>query len=151
MASTITSGTLTVKITEEIILNGRDQGSINEVTISDVGKVAKGVWKVLSATNGTQIYGGAATEASLGTHKSTDIKYIRVTNLDDTNFVILHLEGNAHYSQHKLEAGKSFMLGTTVGFDNNADVDSYSAETITNITALAVGADVDIEIFVASA
>ena len=38
-----------------------------------------------------------------------------------------------------------------MGFDNNSDVDTAVAETITKIDALADTADVDIEIFVASA
>ena len=63
----------------------------------------------------------------------------------------MHLEGSSHYAQHKLEGGESYILSTPVGFDNNASIDSYSAETITAIKAKAdTGAD-KLEVYVATA
>ena len=41
MASTITAGTLKVTLTEQIILNGRDQGSKNTLSISSIKDVFK--------------------------------------------------------------------------------------------------------------
>ena len=148
MATTITSATLTVTLTESISLNGSDQGATNTLTIASVNEVSKRIITVEDAANGTEVYKGGAA-AGAGQFISANVKYIRLTNLDDTNFVVLHLEGSSHYSQHKLEAGKSFILPTPVGFDNNADIDNYSAETITTIQAKADSADVDLELFVA--
>tara|TARA_R100000808_G_C2023317_1_gene70504 strand:- start:76 stop:528 length:453 start_codon:yes stop_codon:yes gene_type:complete len=150
MATTIKNATLKVTIKEEITLNGSRQDSENILRVSDINEMQKRILTVEDATNGTVIYGGASTKGA-GQFISSNVKYIRVTNLDDTNFILLHLEGNSHYAQFKLEAGKSFMLGTPVGFDNNADIDNFSSETITNITAKADTADVDVEIVVAAA
>ena len=122
MATTITNATLTVTIKEDISLNNSQQGASNSFTIASINEVAKRIITVEDATNGTEIYKGGAA-AGAGPFISEKVKYIRITNLDNTNYVILHFEGRSHYSQHKLEAGKSFILGTTVGFDNNSDVD----------------------------
>jgi len=149
MASTVNPSTLTVSLSESITLNGQDMGATNTMSIASVNEVSKRIVTAATDTNGTEIYKGAAT-AGAGQFISANVKYIRVTNLDDTNYVVLHLQGNAHYVQHKLEAGKSYVLNTPVGFDNDADMDDYSAETITTIQAKAVTAVVDLEVFVAS-
>ena len=149
MATTITNATLTVTIKEDISLNNSQQGASNSFTIASINEVAKRIITVEDATNGTEIYKGGAA-AGAGQFISEKVKYIRITNLDNTNYVILHFEGSSHYSQHKLEAGKSFILPTPVGFDNNADIDNFSSETITSIQAKATSTDIDLEVFVAS-
>ena len=149
MASTVTASTLTVSLTESINLNGQEMGATNTNTIASINEVSKRIVTAVIDTNGTEIYKGAATVGA-GQFISANVKYIRITNLDDTNYVTLHVEGNAHYAQHKLEAGKSYILNTPVGFDNNADIDNYSPETITTIQAKANTAAVDLEVFVAS-
>ena len=49
MASTITAADLKVKITEEIILNGKDQGATNELTIGSINEVSNRIITVPSA------------------------------------------------------------------------------------------------------
>ena len=141
---------LTVTITEAITLQNANRGSTFKKTITGVGEVDRRVVTVESDTNGTELFKTAAATGA-GTHIPADVKYVRITNLDSTNYIILHFEGNSHYSQHKLDAGKSFILGTPVGLDNNADIDNFSSETITTIQAKANSADVKAEIFVATA
>jgi len=41
MASTITSATLTVTLTEAINLNGKDQGSKNTLSVASINEVSK--------------------------------------------------------------------------------------------------------------
>ena len=41
MASTVTAADLKVKITEEVILNGKDQGGTTELTISSINEIYK--------------------------------------------------------------------------------------------------------------
>ena len=41
MASTVSAANLKVKITEEVILNGRDQGGTTELTIASIKDVSK--------------------------------------------------------------------------------------------------------------
>ena len=144
--------TLKVNITESITLNGSNYGAKNTLSVSGVNEVDKRVVTVLAATNGNQIYAGG-TVAGQGTFISANVKYIRITNLDSSNHVILHLEGNSKYAQHRLEAGKSYILGTPVGFSDTSDIDSFDdpGETITKIDALASGGSVKLEVYVATA
>ena len=41
MASTISAANLKVKITEEVILNGKDQGGTTELTIGSINEIYK--------------------------------------------------------------------------------------------------------------
>jgi len=140
--------TLKVNITESITLNGSNYGANNTVSISGINEVDKRVITAVTATNGTQIYGGAAA-AGQGTFIHGNVKYIRITNTDTANFVTLHVEGNSHYNQYKLEAGKTYMLGNSK-IDNNSDIDSFSGEDITKIEAKADTAAVKLEVYVAT-
>jgi len=141
--------TLKVNITEAITLNGSNYGAKNALSVTGINGVDKRLVTVLHSAK-QQIYAGGSTVAQ-GTYISANVKYIRITNLHASRFVLLHFEGNAHYSQHKLEAGKSFIIGTTVGFDNNADLDNFSSETITKIDAKADTGSVDLEMYIATA
>jgi hypothetical protein len=143
-----TSSTLSVSLSEAININGKNYGSNQRFAVTGVNNVSRRIISVPTATNGAQIYAGAAA-SSIGTHISTKVKYIRITNLDDTNSVILHIEGNSHYAQIELEPGRNFVLGKTLSLDNANDIDNYSAETITKIDAKSVGNPVDVEIFIA--
>lgn len=150
MASTVSSSTLTVTITENITLNGVEHGSKKRIKIGGVNEISKRILTV-ATTPGTQIYSGGAA-ASFGTFVTNNVKYVRITNLDDTNFIILHLEGNSHYAQLRIAPGHIFFLtDTSASFDNANAVSSYSAEDITRIDAMADTAAVDVEIIVASA
>ena len=148
---------LTVTITEAITLQNANRGSTFKKTITGVGEVDRRVVTVESDTNGTEIFKtGGTTEA--GTHIPADVKYIRITNLDSTNWMVLFFtDGSAQQAMFKVEAGKSFILSTPVGFDtdsgdgNGDDIDEFSAATITSIQAKANSADVKAEIFVATA
>ena len=103
------------------------------------------------ATGGTQIYAGGSA-AAYGTFVTADVKYVRITNLDDTNYIVLHLEGASHYAQIQIAAGHAFFLTDLSSTLDNADaIASYSANDITRIDAMADTAAVDVEIMVASA
>ena len=108
MASTLSDSTLSVILTEKLTLNGRDHGSSQKITITGVNEVSKRIL-TCATTPGTQVYAGGAA-AGLGTFVTDNVKYIRITNLDDTNFVVVHLEGNGHYTQLTLAAGNVFFL-----------------------------------------
>ena len=47
MTSTITAGTLKVTIRENITLKGKDQGSITELSISDINEISS---RIVTAT-----------------------------------------------------------------------------------------------------
>ena len=152
MASTISNAALTVTVTETLNMNGSNHGSTKQMTISGVNEVSKRIITVLASTDSTQIYAGAAA-ASIGTFITANVKYIRITNLDDTYPVILSFSnGVDHHAQFSLAAGQIFIItDTSASFDAESAIASFSGEDITKIEAMGVGGTVDIEILVASA
>ena len=53
MASTITAADLKVKITEECILNGKDQGGTTELTIASIKDVSKRIVTIAADDDAT--------------------------------------------------------------------------------------------------
>ncbi len=54
MASTISAADLKVKITEEVILNGKNQGGTTELTIGSINEVSKRI-VTTDSTNSTTV------------------------------------------------------------------------------------------------
>ena len=129
MATTINASTLTVTVTEEISLNGSAQGATNSHTISSINEISAGAIDV------------------------EDARYIRVTNLDDTNPITLAVVGAATLYQVSIEKGYSHIICTPDGCMLAEADTSPSFGTKADITSLQVnpGANsVDVEIFIAS-
>ena len=153
MATKITPATLTVTITEAISLNGQDKGSVNELTIASVVEVAQRIVEI--PTSEITILSFQAGDPGAGTFDEADVRYIRLTNLDDTNFIqiIVASENNAE-SAHKLEKGRSILISVSdEGVVDVHDADSsaltVSFDDITSVSALADTAACDLEYFVA--
>ena len=155
MASTITAATMTVKITESISLNGKDQGAINSFTIPSVATISKRIIDVPASE--VEIIAMSSSAVSSGTFIESDVKYIRITNLDDTNHVTLLFknEDNNEYAV-KLDKGQTFIYngdltgGVVDTMDAATETLSVSFGDLVNITAQADTAACDIEMFVAS-
>lgn len=162
MASTITSSTLKVTITEQISLNGSEQGSRNVLNISDIKDVFKRIVTIAADDDATVLVFKSTTAIADGALDLQNVKYIRITNLDDSNSVGLSLqldsdEDNSAANESctiLLEAGRSFMMGTP---DEGIHVDDDSATILTALTDLESiiinpGANAGtVEVFVASA
>lgn len=147
MATTITAAPLTVTVTESVTLNGVDQGGTHTLTISDVTEVDRRIINV--GTSEVDIIGFASANAQ-GAFVRTDVKYIRLTNLDDTNYITLGVSetgGDTFFV--KLEPGKSFMLGNDDIEANTAGSASSAFVEADNISAKANGSACDLEYFVA--
>ena len=150
MATTVTAASLSVAITESITLNGVDRGSTTTATIASIGEVSSRIMSITNAENGTEII-SISTAAGVGTYDKTAVKYLRITNLDDTNFIVLQFtDSSSHHWELKLEAGKTIMLGDTSSIDDQADIDNFSASAIAKVIGKANSAAVDIEIYIAS-
>ena len=150
MATTVTAATLTVTIKESISLNNVDRNSLSTATISSIGEVSNRIMSISHATNGTEII-SVSTAAGVGTYDKTAVKYLRITNLDDTNYIILQMtDSSSHHWELKLESGKSLVIGDTSSIDDQADIDNFSATAITKIIGKADTAACDIEIYIAS-
>jgi hypothetical protein len=162
MATTITPSTLTVKITESISLNGRNQGSSNTLSIDSINEVYK---RIVScpANSETTIahFHSSVADGTLSPLDIEDVKYIRVTNLDNSVNVTLSLQSDINENDSAadqsasllLEAGKSFIMGSPndgIGVsDANANLvtDLVDLESLVIFTGASI---VDVEIFVAS-
>jgi predicted transcriptional regulator len=153
MATTITAATLTVTITEEITLNGQDKGATNTLTIASITEASQRIVEI--PTSEITVLSFQATTPGAGTFNEADVRYIRLTNKDDTNFIqiIVASENNAE-SAHKLEAGHSIFIavsaeGVVNVHDASASALTVSFDDITSVTALANTAACDLEYFVA--
>ena len=154
MATTLTTSTLTVNITETITLNGVSRNSAVTTELASIAEVYNRILTVDASSGGTGLFDIAATLPGPGTFSRATFEYCRITNLDDTNFIIIQWTNvggdNDLFWELKLEAGKSLIFGDMSSFDNEADIDNFTADTITKVIAKADTADVDIEVYIAS-
>ena len=161
--------TLNVTITEELTLNGADRGSTNTLSVASVTQVYHRIVTCPASVNTaiatfkstTSVTGSAGTTASATSLDMEDVKYIRVTNLDDSNSVNLSLQVDAGENDTAadesatllLEAEKSFMMGSP---NDGIDVNDTNATVLTSLVDLeSIIIDpssnaVDVEIFIAS-
>ena len=147
MATTITASTATVTITENITLNNVDRGSKATVSIASINEVFNDIKSV--ATGGTELVKFSAVGRGAGTLTPADVKYIRITNLDDTNYVEVTASDATPNDVFavKLDAGKSFTLGST-SFDAATSGTALTPnQTITLIKGVANTSAVDVEIY----
>jgi hypothetical protein len=166
MASTITAATLKVTIRESITLKGKEQGSTTELSISDINEVSSRI--VTATTTEAGLMGFLAALSSVGVtankvgylagiYDDGDIRYIRITNLDDTNYITLTFrdENNTEF-RIKVDAGHSFIYP---GDNSGGVVDTMKAggsalasgiDDLVDITVDADTAACDVEVFVAS-
>lgn len=149
MASTIVAKTLTVTLTEDITLNGNAINSTNELSVANINEVDKRIVTIPTASEVTVI--AFSTAVAAGQFIAASVKYIRITNKDDTNFVRIRMKKNgADTFDIKLDAGKFITFG-----NNSESVSATAAAfsafvTADSINAQADTASVDIEYFVAS-
>ena len=154
MATTITSATLTVTLTESISLNGYDQGAKNTLSIGSINEVSK---RIVTATTSEAIILAMGTAVAAGQFVESTVRYIRITNLDDTNHVALTFKNeNDDEFAVKLDKGQSFIYNADLAggvVDTMDAIDgtglSLSFGDLVNITADSDTAPCDLELFVA--
>lgn len=153
MATIIVPATLTVTITEAITLNGQDKGSTNDLTIASVTEVSQRIIEV--GTTEIIILAFQATDPGPGAFDEVDVRYIRITNKDDTNHVTLIFRSGTAECAHKLDAGQTFIFagdnsgGMAATHDASSTALTVSLATLDDITAQADTAACDLELFVA--
>ena len=163
MASTLTAATMTVTISESITLNGKNQGGTTSLTVDSIAETYKRIITVPVSGSGTitllTTTGDAGSAVESGKFIVGDMKYLRITNLNDTAGEGVKLQiardddsddTDDECAWFLLEEGKSFILNT---LDAAAgDLDSPTLDAITDIRALNESGSVavDLEIFIAS-
>jgi len=158
MTSTITAATMKVTITENLTLNGRQQGATNSISIGSINELSKRI--VTITTTEAVIATFSAAVASAGHYVAANVRYMRFTNKDDTNFITLTFRNQDNDEVAlKLDAGQSFIWngdntnGMTAVFNATQDADAASSAnfgSLTNIQADADTASCDLEILIAS-
>jgi hypothetical protein len=107
MASTITSGTVTVKITETVSLNSTNYDSINTLTIPGVNEISQRI-VTIPPQSITELFKFSTTIAP-GQFLKTTAQYLRITNKDDTNPVALNIKSTTSNTWVRVPAGRSFI------------------------------------------
>ena len=156
MASTLTPAPLNVTIREQITMNGTDYGSVTRYSVSNISEISRRI-VTTNGTGSTQII-RFQPSASAGQYINTDVRYVRITNLDDTNYATLRFQGSGSTDYaFRLDPTGSHLLMTTqnsgsddAGVTNYADISGVTLTDLRTITAYANSASVDLELFVAS-
>ena len=159
--------TLTVTVKEAITLNNIDYGSERALDISSVNEVVKrvvtasttecGLIGFISALRGVGVTANKVGYVA-GMFDDGDVRYIRITNLDSSNHIMLTFrdEDNTEFKM-KVDAGHSFIYpGDNSGGVKDTMHAAGSAITVSlndlvDITALADTDSCDVEVFVGSA
>ena len=165
MASTITAATLTVTHTESISLNGSQQGATNTFTIASINEVYKRIVTCPANVDTTVARFGVTADVTDASLDIQDTKYIRITNLDDTNSINVNLQidvtesGSGESAVNEtatilLAKGESLVMGT--GHDSIAvyDTDGSVQTTLHDLESILIDPSanaVDVEVFIASA
>jgi len=152
-ASGYAAATMTVTLTEALTINSKDYGSTQSFTIASIANVNRRITTVTTTEASIMTF---STAMGPGQYIPGKVRYMRFTNLDDTNFVILTFANeDDDEAAIKLDAGNSFVL---VGDNSGGMVDvldakdsalTYSLGDLKSITADADTGSCDLEIFVA--
>ena len=153
MASTVTASTMTVTISESITLNGKNQGGTQTLSIPSIATVSRRIIDVPASE--VEII-AMSTAVSAGTFIESDVLYIRITNLDDTNHVTLTFkdEDNTEVAL-LLDKGQSFIYngdlsgGVVNTMHAGGSALTVSLNDLVNVTATADTAACDVQVFVA--
>ena len=158
MASTITAAALTVTLTESITLNGINHGATNTKSISGINEVSKRILNITTNIATIATFSGAV--GSAGHFNDSYVRYMRFTNLDDTNFLTLTFVNSSNdEAAIKVDAGNSFMWtadnsgGMVAVFNATENADSGSDTSLADLRTIKADANTgscDLEMIIAS-
>ena len=162
MASTVTAATLTVTISESVTLNGQDLGATNEKTIASINEIYKRIVTCPANSETTLAhFHSSVADGTLAPLDIDDVKYIRITNLDDTTSVTLSLQSDVGEDDSAadesasllIEAGGSFIMGAPNDGIGISDADANLVTDLVDLESLVVftgSSAIDVEVFIAS-
>ena len=149
------ASTLKVTLSEECSIEGVNYSGSRTKSFSSITSIFRHIVNV-TTTEGT-ILTFTASGGDIATIDQDTVEYLRITNLDTTNFVVISLkDGSAAVAAFRLDAGRSLIVPTPNQLDEHpqffVDDDAATHGTmldIDTITADADGAACNIEIFCA--
>jgi|VirMetMinimDraft_7_1064189.scaffolds.fasta_scaffold18771_4 hypothetical protein len=143
--------TLNVTITEEMTLNGKDQGNTNTLSIASVTAVIN---RIMTIDNTEEdILNFQAAREAAGAIEDGTLQYLRLTHIGAANTVNLRVQSTGDTKEYivQLAAGESFMLFNDNAMDVNTggDIDSSaSLSQLDTIKALCSSGDgAELELF----
>ena len=154
MARSFSTATLTVKIQEGIVLGGQNMGSLNSFSVTGIKNVVKRLMTITTTEVGILTF--SSTEGQ-GQYIAANVRYLRITNLDDTNHIMLTFkdEDNTEF-RVKVDKGQSFIYNADISgglvdtMKANGSALASGMADLYNVTADADTADCDIEIYIAT-
>jgi len=141
--------TLTTKITESVTLNGKTFG--NEITKTHASiQTAKQTVVEVGTGCFMELFDFATSRTGIGTAQDAKSQYIRITNLDSSNFVVINVYldlATDEYIAFKIPAGGCFLL-----CEDKMEGGGTATTTLDQIDAINARADtatVQVEVFIA--
>ena len=161
MTSTISAATLSVTVSESILINGYERGSSNSLTMGSILNVDMRTHTISTTEEDLLKFG---TTASGGQYAKGSVRYCRITNKDDTNHCILVMKNTGNSSTNEiavsLDTGQSFLVPVTNAGGTDATLQSaqtalsvaggMTLDDLISITAVASTGTVMLEVFIAS-
>ena len=152
MATTISPGTVTVKITETVSLNGSTYDATNILAIPSVNEVSQRILTIAGQQITEVAEFGSVT--GRGKYIRANVQYMRLTNLDDTNSVAIATLSSTGYCWQLLSPGRSWMLAQTLSAFEVSPVPTVGTPTLYDINMIyARGSSIDqidLELFICS-
>ena len=142
--------TLKVTIKEELVLNGKDMGNENFLSIAGINSAEHRIIDVETTEQSILLFGSAV---AAGTYADATLKHLRLTNLDNTNYVQIRVVNSSDGQQYyvKVEPGETFILGNSEMYaDATGTSDIGTIANIDAIHAKANTAPCELEIFIAT-
>ena len=149
---------LVVTLTETLTLNSDSYDNSNAITIGSIVEIDKRV--VTITTNEATIATFSGTVGSAGHYNDGNVRYMRFTNKDDTNFITLTFRNQDNDEVAiRLDAGNSFMWsadnsgGMVDVFNATQAADSASDTVLASLTTIQADANTgscDLEMIIAS-
>ena len=150
MGTTVTTATLTVSLTETITLNGTTYDQTVNHSLTDIGNYMKKILPLgVSATHVVNTFSSTPRNNEFDVE---DFKYIRVTNLDDANEIIVNfVDASTETAAIQVEAGKSVVLFDSKVAGDDAGATQTSASAISELKIHNPNASiVDVEVVIAT-
>jgi hypothetical protein len=152
MATTIAAGTVTVKITETVSLNGSTYDATNVLTIPNVNEVSQRIVNLPGQTL-IELFEFSGIQPGRGKFLKSDVQYLRITNLDDTNSIAVNTLSSSSNNWTLVTPSRSFILGAvsaTMEADSDIIIHTPVLQDIDYIWVHGSSVDViDLEFFVA--
>ena len=148
MASTVSKTNFTSKIVESININGQLQQAH---VIFNIPEVTDYSHRIMSVSTGTSSIMSLGASDAAGRIQDTKFKYMRITNLDDTNNVRLTFELTSNTDTYEVVlVPKASHILTSKAADITTGGAAVSLEDIVVVKGTATDAACDVEIFTVS-